>query len=324
MNIWRITIRKHNYPAILWLVYLQLQFIGLYVHNRTGSLPGPTGFLGKIAAGQGFFVKMNDGAPGSATVTFNNSMRSASHRNDQFFKTTNQNATQNGSTARLWIDLVVNNSPSVTRTLVAYIDGATNDNDRLFDATAGYQSAESFYSVVDNNIFTIQGRALPFATTDVVPLGFGLRSSNATGYKIAIATMDGQFLSQAPTVYLEDKLLNITHNLSTTPYNFTSVAGIHNNRFVLRYTNATLSTNVSEIDSKQVYVYKENAQIGVKSIDQNIASVSVYNMLGRSVFTKNNINASSFTIDKAILQQQTLIVKVTLEGGTIVSKKIVY
>ena len=135
--------------------------------------------------------------------------------------------------------------------------------------------------------------------------------------------MDGQFLSQAPTVYLEDKLLNITHNLSTTPYNFTSVAGIHNNRFVLRYTNATLSTNVPEIDAKQVYVYKENAQIGVRSLDQNITSISVYDVLGRSVFAKNNINANSFIIENALMQQQTLLVRITLENGAVVTKKIV-
>src|SRR5690606_33074063 len=42
-------------------------------YNSTG--PNPPGFNGNIAAGQAFFVLMNDGATTPSNVTFNNAMR---------------------------------------------------------------------------------------------------------------------------------------------------------------------------------------------------------------------------------------------------------
>ena len=52
--------------------------------NLTGATSGPGDY--KIGSGQGFMVVMNAGAAGSSTVTFNNSMRSATFANNQFYK----------------------------------------------------------------------------------------------------------------------------------------------------------------------------------------------------------------------------------------------
>ena len=48
---------------------------------------------------------------------------------------------------RIWLDLV---SPTneTTRTLVAYVDGATLAKDRMFDAFTDYKSAQNFYSLI--------------------------------------------------------------------------------------------------------------------------------------------------------------------------------
>ena len=53
-------------------------------YNAAGNNLGPSlGFNGFIAAGQGFFVSMIDGAAQNSTVTFNNSMRNKTHSNAQ-------------------------------------------------------------------------------------------------------------------------------------------------------------------------------------------------------------------------------------------------
>lgn len=48
------------------------------------------GFDGYIGAGQGFFVLMTDAASTSENVTFNNTMRSNTYRNDQFYRNSNE------------------------------------------------------------------------------------------------------------------------------------------------------------------------------------------------------------------------------------------
>jgi hypothetical protein len=50
----------------------------------------------------------------------------------------------------------------------------------------------------------IQGRALPFLDTDLVPLGFA--TPLATTCTIALGQFDGLFADESVNIYLEDKL----------------------------------------------------------------------------------------------------------------------
>ena len=82
---------------------------------------------------------------------------------------------------RIWLDLV---SPTnqTTRTLVAYVEGATEGKDRMFDALTDYKSAQNFYSLIADQVMTIQGKGLPFEQEDRVPLGVKIPSNGI--YKI--------------------------------------------------------------------------------------------------------------------------------------------
>ena len=79
----------------------------------------------------------------------------------------------------------------LTRTLVAYVEGATEGKDRMFDALTDYKSAQNFYSLIDDQVMTIQGKGLPFYQDDKVPLGIKIASNGI--YKIAIGAIDGLF-----------------------------------------------------------------------------------------------------------------------------------
>jgi hypothetical protein len=291
------------------------------VLNGTGSTSGP-GLSAVIGAGQGFFVLMNPGAATSSTVTFNNAMRDKTFYNAQFYKNTMAKTNVADYTAgdRIWLDLI---SPiQTTRTLIGYVDGATQERDRLYDAITDYKDAQNFYSLVEDNPMTIQGRGLPFLTSDEVTLG--IKTPQNGNYTIAIGAVEGLFSANSQTVYLEDKKLNIIHNLSIAPYAFTEVKTIENNRFVLRYTNQTLANTDFESIQNSVAIYASDNQIKINSTIENIIEYEIYDVLGRTLATKKGLNVKQTTNYSITKNNQALIVKVTLANDQIVIKKIVY
>jgi hypothetical protein len=283
------------------------------VYNGTGTQSGPTGFNGYIAAGQAFFVSMNDGPQASGLVQFNNSMRSSAYSNSQFYKSTNETEKH-----RIWLDLVDSNNNS-DRTLIGYVSGASVGYDRLFDANTNSANSRSIYSVLDDTSLTIQGRSLPFEETDEVVLGINILTSG--NYSIAISAVDGLFEQNQP-IYLEDKFLNITHNLKESPYSFSSLNGTFNNRFLLKYTDTLLDTTTFDATQNQVLIVTKEQQMEIKSSTFSISNVTIYDLLGRLVVSKSNIATNEISIH-SLPSHQVLIVKIQLENGELVTRKVV-
>ncbi|HLF51646.1 T9SS sorting signal type C domain-containing protein, partial [Flavobacterium sp.] len=290
--------------------------------NGTGTTSGPSGFNGYIAAGQGFFVMMDDGAADATqTITFNNSMRSKDYDNAQFYRNSASNLVEGTEKHRIWLDLI-SSTNAVNRMLVGYVAGATLGRDRLYDAVTKVDNNQNFYSLLTNQAYKIQGRPVPFDTNDQVPLGVKLPASGS--YTIALGATDGLFLGVAYPIFLEDKLLNIIHDLKQAPYSFTAVAGKFDNRFVLRYTNVNLGNDDFVITENHVAIATGNQEVVVKSQIEPIENIAVYDVLGRLVFEKNNINTTEFTIRNMIPNQQALIIRIALENGQTINRKIVF
>jgi len=248
-------------------------------YNSSGSSTGPATFNGYIAAGQGFFVSMIDGTQDATqTVTFTNSMRSKAYNNSQFFKTGPIIATTEEEKNRIWIDLI-DPTNNATRTLVGYCEGATNLKDRTFDAYTKVADATILYSLIRSESQIIQGRGLPFDENDQVPLGYHAQTAGV--FTIAIAAVDGLF-EQGQSIYLEDKLLNVIYDLRQAPYNFSTAAGTFNERFVLRYTNTTLSTN--QLTSHSAAAFITHQKLHIKATD-TIITVQVFDVTGKEIKT---------------------------------------
>lgn len=289
--------------------------------NGSGATSGPMA-PGVIGAGQGFFVLMNPGAATTSTALFNNAMRSKDYSNSHFYRSSNlvnSSNQENIERHRIWLDLV-GPTNETTRTLVAYVEGATLAKDRMFDAFTDYKLAQNFYSLIDDQIMTIQGRGLPFNQEDRVPLGVKIPSNGI--YKIAIATVDGLFSSNQ-AIYLEDTALGIIHDLRQAPYTFTGTSGIVNNRFVLRYTNETLGNDDFETLNDSVIVTTGN-ELTISSLKESIKEVIVYDVLGRLINKKSNVNALNVTLSGLNKINNALIIYVTLDNGNQVVKKIIY
>ena len=280
-------------------------------YNASGSST-PLGFSGNIAAGQGFFVNMKDGPATSSAVVFTNAMRNGN--NSQFYRT----ATSEEERHRVWLQLVDQNDVAVP-TLLCYAPQATLGLDRLYDAIKINRNTMNIYSLIDNQMFEIQGRPAPFDANDQVPLGLSMTQEGE--YKIAIGAVDGLF-EQGHAIYLEDKLLNTIHDLRQTPYSFSSEAGTVNDRFVLRYTNETLG--VPTFSENTVVVYKNKAALHINSSNIPMRSVAIFDVTGRLIEVQNKINSTQTSFTNLPSTNQVLLVQITAENGLVVSKKIVY
>jgi len=276
----------------------------------TTALSGGNVPTGKIAAGQGFFAQIYD----DADIVFKNAMRVRSTTdNSQFFRNSNTAEEQH----RIWLS-ITNNNHAYRQTLVGYVSGASNDRDLLYDGDAFTDNEVNLYSVLNTKPMVIQGRALPFNSSDLVPLGY--KVTTAGDYTLKIDELDGLFVT-GQTIYVEDLLLSTVHELSQTPYSFTTAAGVFDNRFVLRYTDTTLSIPTFD-SSNTVHFFTKNHQFFIKSELLQLKEITVYDVLGRLLFENKNIKSREYE-SPPIPDQQTSIVKIKLENGQVISKKIV-
>jgi hypothetical protein len=298
-----------------YAVYNLVGGVGTSAINSGVNNTNPTG---KIASGQGFFVK----ALANGNVTFLNSMRVLGS-NNSFFRTNsllsvNQESNGELEKHRLWLNLT-NTQGAFKQTLIGYVENATNELDRDFDGTTlAAGNVINFYSICNNETLAIQGRTLPFVTEDVVPLGY---SSTITGnFEISIERKDGLFNS-LDDIILEDKELQTYHNLKESSYSFFTNAGTFNERFLLRYSSQALSNPENNLDYG-VQVYVNNHQLTINSKNDLIESIKVYDILGRNLFSKEKINADVFS---TMLNEtkQSLIVKIKLNNGIMVTKKVI-
>ncbi|GAA4080279.1 hypothetical protein GCM10022389_28000 [Flavobacterium cheonanense] len=293
-------------------------------YNGLGSTD-PDTFAGKIASGQGFMVNMLHTTATPNTITFTNNMRSdasmVQYDNTDFFRSVSTNTVGPVEEKhRIWLDIINTTSGQMDRTLLGYSTSSTLDVDHLYDCIFRPTTELSMYSIINSEPFIIQGRPLPFNNFDLVPMG--IRIVAAGNHTIAIKKVDGLF-EQNQDIYLEDKQLNIIHDLRQAPYNFTSSVGTFNDRFVLRYTTAALSNQDFESIDSSVFVSANDGQINIKSINESLSEVSVYDVLGREIIKKTNIASSDLILNNITATNQALIVKIKLENGEVVTRKVI-
>ncbi|MFE3871321.1 T9SS sorting signal type C domain-containing protein [Flavobacterium sp. ZS1P70] len=308
------TLTGNNYSATDYATYTKLGGTGTArVLTGTGNRNVPTKF---IASGQGFFVEVD--APGN--VTFNNTMRvGATGTNTNFYKITSKK-TDSSQSHRVWLNLT-NNSENFSQALVGYAAEATDQYDPGYDGTSFGGETYGLYSLLRTDELTIQARALPFVEADTVPLGYKVNVAGNT--TISIDHVDGMFLNDQK-VYLEDKLLNVIHDIKSSPYSFSTEAGTFNDRFVLRYTDKTLGTKDFDLNDNTVLIAKDRNELKIRSSLENIKRVTVFDLLGRKVFDKQAIDTNEFRTSNTTVNKQTVVVKVALSNGKVISKKVIY
>jgi hypothetical protein len=281
---------------------------GGVVAKSGGSIPN-----GFIASGQGFFIQ----AASSGNVTFNNSMR-ATGNNDQFFKT----AVPESDKDRIWLNLS-NDKGAFSQILIGFIDGATDGIDRSYDGLKFGGSFISFYSIIDEKNFVIQGRS-PIKEEEKIKLGLYSYIEQNDDLKISIDKTEGA-LSEY-NIYLTDKLLNIVHDLRIEDYTFIpQEKGVFNERFELTFTKSnTLNINENELVNENLILINKENQIEIKTSNgTNISHLRIYNILGKAI-SNLKPNTDSLQFDTINLPKGTaIIINVTLENNSTINKKFI-
>ena len=306
----------YQYTGSDYAIYNYLGGIGTRAATNPGlniSVPN-----GKIASGQGFFIK----GLSNGTATFKNNMRVVGN-NDQFFRMSLppiKTVFSEPERHRYWLN-ISNTQGAFKQVLLGYVDGATFGLDRLFDGEmvdAG--NVIGLYTLSDNTKLSIQGRPLPFDVNDTIPLGY--KSNIASTYSISLPDYDGLFTTQK--IYLEDKDLNIISDLKNGPYTFSTNIGTFDNRFMLRYTTETLGTGNLIFNENTVLIYKNIPinEFEVTSGNILMSSIKVFDIRGRLLLEKKNINAlqTNFSLG---LTNEVLLVQITSTDGIVVTKKVI-
>jgi hypothetical protein len=101
--------------------------------------------------------------------------------------------------------------------------------------------------------------------------------------------------------------------------------GTFKNRFVLRYVNTskTLRTGTFKVIENTVLVSSTNKQIKINSSKELINKVQVFDLLGKQIYQKNDVNSNEALITNLAMDHQLVLVKIVLQNSTTVTKKIV-
>ena len=261
---------------------------------------------GVIQVGQGFIVKSN-----STNLFFLNSMRIAN--NENIFLRTKEKEKH-----RIWLNLSEGNNP-VNQMLVGYIKGGTAGVDKAIDGKYFNDSATALLSIINDDEYVIQGRALPFKEADIVPLLF--KTAAAGVFTITLDQVDGLF-SGSQKIFLKDNIAGILHDLKTSSYTFTSTAGVFKSRFELTYKNdQTLSNQENQIENNSITLYTQNGLVKIDAGLHKISSVKVFDLKGALILEENEINSNSATLKNLKATKQALIVRITYDNDKIIIKK---
>ena len=266
----------------------------------------PNGF---IQIGQGFVVKA---LPTGGDLVFNNDLRVSDNFENQFFRMTNQLERH-----RMWLNLT-SDAGVFSQMLVGYMEGASNGLDRA-DAKYFNSGSTSISTIFNNNEYTIQAKALPFATTDIIPMNF--KTTTAGQYTIALAQFDG-FFTEMDNIFLKDKTNNTVTNLKNGNYNFAAAVGNFNDRFEIVFEN--LLGNENSFNANVVGITTNGDVIAVNSGNVEMSEVSIFDIRGRLLYKAENVNSSTIDITTVVRNEQMLIVKITTEDNSVITKKIIF
>ena len=288
------------------------------VCNATGG--GTSSTTSIIGSGQGFFIKAID----DGVITFKTTHQVAGE-NDKFYKSTSTINNINKKKGRSWFTF--NHNDKTNTLLVGFLDGATNDFDKSYDATFDTnQKSMGFYTLV-NQISKVTIQGLPELKEDEVIVEMGYVVDEIGDYSIGI---QDEYIDEDYYIYLLDTEKNVTVDLREKSYDFTiETIGEDSTRFKVVYTKNERNTSgkvlaedsysVDENDSKNLTVFvNQGKELMVAYDSETVRKVTLFNVQGREVVTflgEQTKNISN-------LSAGVYIVAATLEDNSVLNKKI--
>ena len=271
----------------------------------------PNGF---ITSGQSFFIE----ATSSGNVTFNNSMRTTSN-NTQFFKKLPSELVEKD---RIWLNLF-NDKGAFSQLLIGFIDGATDGIDRSYDGPKFGGNYISFYSIIEDKNFAIQGKDA-IEDEEHIKLGLYTNINQGDSLKISINKVEGVIADY--NVYLKDSYKNTLHDLTMEDYLFIpEEQGTFDNRFELILSRSkVLSVTETDIENENLILINRNQSIDISTSKKStITHLRAYDILGKSIFSMNPNKSNSSINTQNIAKGTVLFINARLENNQSIRKKVV-
>jgi hypothetical protein len=287
--------------------------------NLTGGNAAVNGSLVPdtfVQTGQGFYVNSLVTGP----MYFTNSMRNKISNNQFINRNASSVSLNTEEKHRLWLNLseVDKNHNQI---LIGYTQNATNAIDFGYDRKLLNNGTSFIYSLLDEEAYVIQAKALSFSNEDLVPLGFNTQKTGV--FTISLGDVDGLFLANQ-NVFLKDVETGIIHNLNNRSYTFTSNVGLFNDRFEIVYRNSTLSQEENIFNENTVLLFEEQNVLNINSINAKISSILVYDVLGRVLYSEKNINKNTIQLSKLKKTNGMLLIQLSDENKKVIQKKIIF
>lgn len=268
-----------------------------------------------IAPGQGFFVQSKIGG-GNLTIP----KSILTHNVGNVFQRSDDN--------RFEIILNVKKEEVTKSTEIIYLEGTTIGLDPGYDAGvfSGISEAFDVYTYLvesDGKPYSLQGLPPTNFEEMIIPIGLHLEAG-----KTAVFSIDAKNIPDGIHIYLEDKLTNTFTRLDEADSSYqittdTSENGI--GRFYLHTTSQVLSVDNPAADISNINMFmSSNKTLAITNVSGNTASLKIYDLLGKEMFTKvfevKNINEIKLSND---LNASVYIARLQTEKGVFTKKIII-
>ncbi|MCD0470041.1 T9SS sorting signal type C domain-containing protein [Flavobacterium sp. JAS] len=90
------------------------------------------------------------------------------------------------------------------------------------------------------------------------------------------------------------------------------------------FISKKLKTDNFETETNRIFIFVNKKNIKIDAVKNSIKNISVFDILGRQIYQKNEIRSSKFSIENLPSQNQILLIKVTLDDGSITTQKIIF
>ncbi len=291
------------------------QYAGTWAYFINGM--GTNGGTDEIAMGQGFFVRA---VVNNADFKINNSVRLTTYQNPTFFRTEESaDIKKNGM-----IKLAISQDKYTDEAAIYFEEGASQSYDIDYDAEKSRFNSSpvpSIYTVSeDSKNLAING--LPaFSEEFTIPLT--VYSYNRGSHKISLNEIN--HFKQYLQVFLEDKQLDVLHNLTQKPeYQFNvSNIGFQKDRFVIRFSNSTTASG--DLDFFTIFPNPSNGEAKLRMFSnyKGEVAVNVYDLLGRvhkTLTIDKNANMFETNLDLQSLISGVYVVEIIDANGKKIRK----
>ena len=257
-----------------------------------------------IPVSQGFFVVAVSGG----TVSFKNSQRefvreevTGGNTGSYFFKSSGKNTKNNQEKVTIPIDERVRirlgfESPlGYYRQILVGLDERTTDGyDIGFDAPLIEDNEEDMYWVIDDEKYVIQG-VNNFDLGQELKLGVKIGEKSKAIIKIDTLENTPDHLE----LYIYDKLIDETYEITNSSFEFELEPGTYNDRFALVFEPKLLSVDeVGLEEGVQTYMDNVNSELKVNRIvDTEIKSIVLFNYIGQQIRVwKKNLTSRNISL----------------------------